>query len=200
MTLTELANRLNSRHPLADKLPAVLLLTDEVRLPDPLPAAAALPPGAGVILRHYGDPERKSLAQELSKLCRGRRLHLLIGGDGPLAMDVAADGVHLPEFRATEAVRWRRQCPNWIVTAAVHSQPALVTAVRAGAHAALVGPVFATASHPGARPLGPVRFAALSRAAGQSIAVYALGGLTMRTAPRIMQSGAVGIAAISGLS
>ena len=93
MTLTELATRLNSRHPGGGKLPPILLLTDGVRLPDPLPAAATLPRGAGVILRHYDDPDRPALARELASLCRHRGLRLLIAGDGPLAAQAEAAGI-----------------------------------------------------------------------------------------------------------
>ncbi len=203
MTLPELATRLNSRHPGRGGLPPVLLLTDDARLPDPLPAATGLPRGAGVVLRHYGDPDRAALALELAALCRRRGLRLLIAADGPLAMRVSAAGVHFPETRSSEAGRWRRRCPHWIVTAAAHSWRGLVAAWRAGSDAALLGPVFATSSHPRVRPLGAVRFSALSRTAGRmpgGFPVYALGGVTSRTAPRLLNCGAVGLAAISGLS
>lgn len=203
MTLTELATRLNSRHPGGGKLPPILLLTDGVRLPDPLPAAATLPRGAGVILRHYDDPDRPALARELASLCRHRGLRLLIAGDGPLAMRVSAEGVHFPERRSAEARRWRRDRPQWIITAAAHSRRGLVAAWRAGSDAALLGPVFATESHPDVRPLGAVRFSALNRAARRMLRdfpVYALGGLTSDTAPRLLNCGAAGLAAIAGLS
>lgn len=203
MTLAELAARLNSRHPGGGGLPSILLLTDDARLPDPLPAAAMLPRGAGVVLRHYEDPDRLALAWELAGLCRRRGLRLLVAGDGQLAMRVSAGGVHFPEKRSAEARRWRRRCPHWVVTTAAHSLRGLVAASRAGSDAALLGPVFATESHPGVRPLGAVRFSALERTARRTLRnfpVYALGGLAADTAPRLSNSGAVGLAAISGLS
>lgn len=203
MTLTELAIHLNSRHPMRGAFPAVLLLTDDVRLPDPLPTAASLPRGAGVILRHYNDPNRSYLARELAVLCRRRGLRLLIAGDGPLAMRVTAHGVHFPEARSAEARRWRQQCPHWIITASAHSHRGLIAAARGGSGAALLGPVFKTESHPDVQPLGPVRFTALAGAARRAFrgfAVYALGGMTSDTVQRVSESGAIGIAAISGLS
>jgi len=203
MTLTELATRLNSRHPMGNALPAILLMTDDVRLPDPLPAVAALPPGAGVILRHYRDPNRAYLAQEIAALCRHRGLLLLIGGDGHMAMRVAAHGVHFPERRSPESRQWRQRCPHWLITAAAHSHKSLVSAVHNGSHAALLGPVFSTESHPDSKPLGAVRFAALIKAAQRihrGYPVYALGGVTSKTARRIANSGAVGVAGISGIA
>jgi len=188
MTLTEVATRLNSRHPTGNSLPAIFLMTDADRLPDPRPAVAALPRGAGVILRHYNDPNRPDLALELASLCRHRGLHLLIAGDGRMAIRVAAHGVHFPE---------------WLITAAAHSRRSLISAVHNGAGAAILGPVLSTESHPGSKPLGVVRFAALVMAAQRAqcgYPVYALGGMNSETARRISNSRAVGIAGISGFA
>ncbi len=187
------------------RLPPLLMLTDDVRLPDPLAAAARLPAGAAVVLRHYGRPapERRALGRALAALCRRRRLRLLVAADWRLAAAVGADGLHLPEGLArggaglAAALAWRRQGGR-LLTVAAHGAAGLTRARRLGADAALLSPVFATASHPGARPLGPVRFAALCRAAG--LPVYALGGVAAATAPRLRGSGAAGVAAIGALA
>jgi len=57
-----------------------------------------------------------------------------------------------------------------------------------------VSPVFATRSHPGARALGPIRFALMVR--GLPIPVIALGGMTAKRARRLQLLGASGWAAI----
>jgi len=46
-------------------------------------------------------------------------------------------------------------------------------------------------------PMGPQAFAAIARAA--RIRVMALGGVTGETAPRLLTTGAAGIAAVEGL-
>jgi thiamine-phosphate pyrophosphorylase len=175
-------------------------MTDSRRLPHPLAALDPLPPGSAVILRHYGDPQRAALARRLATACRRRRLLLLIADDARLAAAVGADGIHLREAVARRGpaawCRWRR--PGWIVTAAAHSPAALFRAARAGADAALLAPVFATASHPDASTLGILRFAAWSRAS--PIPVYALGGVSAATARRLTAAGAAGFAGISGLA
>lgn len=199
MMLAKVANQLNSRHPNGKKLPAIILMTDEVRLPNPQLAAASLPAGSGVILRHYTDPRRRHLAEELARLCRERRIIFLVAGDGRLARKVGADGVHFPEFKTPEALRWSLKHPGWLVTSAAHSKKAIIAANQSGVNAVLVGPVFSTSSHPGANYLGPTQFASLCQAAGTELAVYALGGLTDKTAPLIIKSRAAGIAGISGL-
>ena len=177
-------------------LPALILMTDEVRLADPLPAARALPAGSAIIFRHYGVPERTALARRLAAVARRRGLVLLVGEDPVLARRVGAAGVHLPEraIRRVGAVRWQRE---WLVTAAAHSPAALRAAAAAGADAALLSPIFATASHPDVRALGLQRFTALAQAS--PLPVYALGGIDEARASLLRSSGAIGIAGIGGL-
>ena len=183
-------------------LPPLILMTDEVRLGDPDAAIFALPPGSAVIFRHYRADDRRAIATRLAGICRRRGLKLLIAGDARLAIEVGAQGLHLPEYLARRLAchRWGRRGsrPGWLITVAAHSLPALQRARRLGADAVLLAPVFATASHPGVRPLGPLRFSAW---AGRSpVPVYALGGVTAANAGRLAASGAAGIAGISGLS
>src|SRR5206468_2169139 len=116
-TLVELSRRLNAR-----RLPPLLLLTDARRLTDPLPAAARLPRGAGVVLRHYGEPGRAALAARLARLARARGLKLIVAGDLALARAVGAHGLHLPE-RAPRPPGARPR--GFLLTVAAHSLPAL---------------------------------------------------------------------------
>ena len=153
----------------------------------------ALPMGSGVIFRHYSYPDRAKLAAALAALCRRRRLIFIVGGDARLALEVGAAGLHLRERDLLLPVpRFARRL---LVTAAVHSRRALIRARRAGADAVLLGPVFPTASHPGAPALGPLRFAAIVRRGG--LPIYALGGIGPGNARRLMGTGAAGIAALA---
>lgn len=195
-TVANLARRLNCRHPAGRRMPALILMTDSHRLPDPGPAAERLPAGALVIFRHYDDAARADKLRSLVRLCRRRRLGLLVAGDRRLALACGADGVHLPEALVPRG-RLRRRKRGWFVTAAAHSEAALRRAAGAGVDAVLLAPVFATASHPGAPALGPLRFARLVRRS--PVPVYALGGVNQTTARRLAGSGAVGIAGIGAL-
>ena len=181
-------------------LPACILIAERERLADLEPAIAKLPRGSAVILRDYGAADRAAYAARLARLCRSRRLRLLVAGDVRLALAVGAQGLHLPEAAACSGDRrwrlWRK--PGWLVTAAAHSPRAVARARRAGADALLLSPVFATASHPEATPLGPLRFAAWARQA--RLPVYALGGMTAASTRRLAGSGAAGIAAIGGFA
>ncbi len=197
-TVADVAGRLNSEAgKAACRLPPLLLLTDPVRLRDPRPLLPRLPPGAAVIFRPYGIAEPARLGRLYLRACRRRRILFLVAADVALARRIGADGVHLPEYMAGSRAWARRARPGWLVTAAAHSPAALRRAAFAGADAALLSPVFATASHPGGRSLGVLRFARWCRAS--PLPVYALGGITAANARRLRGSGACGIAGIGGL-
>jgi thiamine-phosphate pyrophosphorylase len=173
-------------------LPALIMMTDDARLPDPLAAARALPPGSLVIVRAQDGARRRVLALALRAVARERGLFLLIAGDVALARHISADGVHLPELRMGEAASIRAQT-GLLVTASAHSLAALR---KAGAVDALIlSPVFPTASHPGGASLGPLRAAMMARLC--PLPVYALGGITAEKAGRL--AGFCGIAAIGAL-
>lgn len=194
MTLANLARRKK-----CGRIPALILVTDGVRLPDPAPAMARLPAGAGVLLRHYDAADRPALARQLAALARRRRLVLLLGGaDWRLAAAIGAQGLHLPEgvarHLADPGLRlWHRR--GHLLSIACHSPAALARARALKAEMVTLSPVFPTASHPGAPSLGPTRFALW--AARADVPVVALGGVNRRTARTLRF--AAGIAAISGL-
>ena len=158
------------------QLPRLWLMTDE-RMGDALiPAIGRLPRGSGIIFRHYGLPPaaRSALFGRIRCIAHARRLTLLSGGGGR---------EHGRHFGA--------------LTAPVHSLRERIAAERSGARLIFVSPVFPTASHPGARALGRVRFGLLIR--GSKIPVIALGGMTRKRARSLSALGIYGWAAISSL-
>ncbi len=182
-------------------LPRLFMITDETRLPDPLPAAARLPSGSGIILRHYHDPGRPALARALSSLARRRGLRLFIADGVDLARSVHATGIHLPEHRVHALVRGGQTAPRpngGLVTAAAHSPAAIRLAARAGADAVIVSPVFATASHPGSRPIGTAQFRRWVRTA--SLPVIAMGGLDAEALSFLEGCRLHGVAALGALA
>ena len=166
------------------------LMTDDERLPDPLAAARALPRGSLVIVRSRDVKRRALLAMALRPLAKVRGLVLLIADDPILARAIGANGLHLPERRAREALHWRARNPRWLITASAHSSRALLQA--GNADAVLLSPVFPTQSHQKTKPLSPVRARLMARA--MKIPVFALGGVTAGNA--VLLSGFSGIAAI----
>ena len=196
--LSRTAWSLSRRAAAQNPLPPLLLFTDPARTPDPVAAAAALPPGSAVVYRAFGAADALSVAQALRSATARQGVRLLIGADAALAAAARADGVHLPERLAHRAGWIRRSRPDWIVTAAAHALPAARRALAAGADAVVVSAVFPSRSPSAGPPLGPVRFARLVRDIGGP--VYALGGVNTKNARRLLASGAVGVAAVEGLT
>jgi len=154
-----------------------------------------LPKGAAVVYRTFGAPGAEVMAKRLRTVTRARGIRLLIGADHGLALRVAADGVHLPERLSHRILELRRRQPGWLISVAAHSR----AAVRhgRGADAIILSAVFPSRSPSAGPALGPLRFAQLVRASRAP--VIALGGVNAKNAPRLISTGAAGLAAIDGL-
>ncbi|HSV28382.1 MAG TPA: thiamine phosphate synthase [Candidatus Omnitrophota bacterium] len=194
MTLADHARRLKFTRPRG--LPPAFLLTDETRLPDPAAVMMRLPAGTGVLLRLYGVADHLALAERIAAVARSRRLVLAVAADWRLAARLGAAVIHLPEGigrsgRNAPLLDWARR-RGVAVTMACHSPRAVAAARRLGADAALLSPVFATASHPGAAVIGAVRFRLWRARAG--LPVYALGGIDARSLRRLNGGGFAAIA------
>ena len=149
------------RHP---SIPRIWLMTDP-RMGERLWAALErLPRGAGVVVRHYGVADRAALIRRVEKVARKRGLVLSIaGGRG-------RRNVH----------NGRRGWPGALQTASAHDRGEVIAAIRRGADAVFLSPVFATRSHPGTKAIGRVRFGLINR--GLCVPVIALGGMDERRA------------------
>jgi len=148
--------------------PRVWLFTDERQGEKLWAALDRLPRGAGLVFRHYSAPDRWGLAKRVRAAARQRGIAFVIAGTAREARAMRADGQHRPG--------WARG--GWapgLRTASAHNLGELRAAERAGAALVFVSPVFTTGSHPGAKPLGRIRFGLLARAA--RVPVAALGGM-----------------------
>lgn len=195
--LADLAASLRPRLPSAKPLPRLIFLTDPARTPDAEAVAGRLPAGAGIIYRAFGAPDARTQAARLAEIARARGLVLLIGADAALAAAVGAGGVHLPERDLPRAVGLKAGHPGWIVTGAAHSLEAARLAASFGCDAVLASTVFASASPSAGTPMGATTFTAF--VASAPLPVYALGGVNVKTARELVNSGATGFAMVDGL-
>ncbi|MFN2570455.1 MAG: thiamine phosphate synthase [Gemmatimonadales bacterium] len=88
--------------------------------------------------------------------------------------------------------------PVWWIGKSIHDLAGAETAKTEGADYLVVGPVFATASHPDRAPLGLDGLAAINAATGD-LPVIAIGGITIERVREVRRSGAYGVAAIRAL-
>ena len=139
--------------------------------------------------KNYSREALWELAVKMLPLMRQHDARLIINADIELSREIGADGVQLTgaqlaELRVRPDVDW--------CAASCHNTAELRRAEELGCDFALLSPVLATQSHPGAPHLGWKNFAAI--VAGSSIPVYALGGLTHDDMQTAWQHGAHGIA------
>lgn len=176
-------------------LPALVLMTDDDRLADPVAAARALPRGSMVIVRARQKWLRAKLATDLRSIARAGHIKLLIANDADLASRAGADGLHLSQANAHQASHWRALRPRWIITAAAHS---LAACHNSYADALLAAPVFPTRSHPDGKALGMIQLRIIARQAQRPL--YALGGIGVVTARQLDGAKLAGLAAIGALA
>ena len=175
---------MHHRHP---PIPRLWLMTDE-RMGGALWAALErLPRGSGVVFRHYATPhaERTALWRRVVRIAAKRGLVLVRAGRD---LGRGGQGVHNERPGSRQLLH----------TTSAHGRRDAIRAIRDGADAVFVSPVFATRSHPGARPMGRVRFGLAIR--GLSVPVIALGGMDAKRARRLRGFGIHGWAAIDALS
>lgn len=157
-----------------------------------LQGLARLPENALLRLRlpTMGDEEYVALAETVCALRGPTRL--AVDRDPALAQRLGCwwhvDGRTLSRLAAEQTALPARSIVS------VHDRAGLDTAKALGAAAAVLGPVHATATHPGAEGLGWLRFEALADQA--TLPVYAIGGLSPDDALRARQAGAQGVAGI----
>jgi 8-oxo-dGTP diphosphatase len=155
-------------------------------------AATALDRGLKLVqLREKGWPEerQRTLAAALVALARPHGAKVLLNGDPDLAKKWGCDGVHLTSAALAAATAR----PDALICAAsCHTRDDLERAGALGLDFAVLGPVLATPTHPGARLLGWEGFGAL---AGESpLPVFALGGLDEGDVSIAITHGAHGVA------
>lgn len=138
--------------------------------------------------KEYSREALSALALKMLPLIRQHDARLIINADIELCREIGADGVQLTGAQLAELSV--RPDVEWCA-ASCHNAAELRRAEQLGCDFALLSPVLATKSHQGAPHLGWEKFAAI--AAGSSIPVYALGGLTHADMQTAWQHGAHGI-------
>jgi thiamine-phosphate diphosphorylase len=185
-------------------LPRLHAITDEriarrVDLPD---IARELAKGGGSELafhargRSLSGREHYELAVRLSDT---QTIRLFVNDRLDVALSVPAAGVQLGHGSLPVSAA-RALNPLWWIGKSVYNLAEAEAARTEGADYLVVGPVFATASHPGGgrAPLGLQRLQAIA-AAVDGLPVIAIGGITADRVREVRNSGAYGVAAIRAL-
>ncbi len=183
-------------------LPRLHAITDEriARRADLPDIARELARGGGSELafhargRSLSGREHYELAVRLSD---SQTVRLFVNDRLDVALSVPAAGVQLAHGSLPVSAA-RALNPLWWIGKSVHNLAEAEAARTEGADYLVVGPVFATASHPGRAPLGLQRLQGIASAV-DGLPVIAIGGITAERVREVRNSGAYGVAAIRAL-
>lgn len=183
-------------------LPRLHAITDEriARRGDLPDVARELALGGGSELafhargRGLSGREHYDLAVRLSD---SQTVRLFVNDRLDVAISVPTAGVQLGVGSLPVSAA-RALNPLWWIGKSVHDLAEAEAAKTEGADYLVVGPVFATASHPGRTPLGLVKLQQIAAGAGD-LPVIAIGGITADRVRDVRGSGAYGVAAIRAL-
>ncbi|MBB2963919.1 thiamine phosphate synthase [Methylobacterium sp. R2-1] len=185
------------------RLPPLLVVTDRHGADRPLSETvrAAVAGGARFVWLRDRDLERaarRDLARDLIAILEPVGGHLVVGGDGDLAAETGAQGVHLPGSAGIDGIRTARKILGAaaLIGFSAHSVAEIAAAEAAGADYATLSPIFLTASKPGYGPA--LGLDALRAAAVQRLPVFALGGIDPDNARDCRAAGAAGVAVMGG--
>ncbi len=134
------------------------------------------------------ETRKRFAAEVVSRMHRAGGI-ALVNGVLDLAQTTGADGVHLTSA-ALKAAQYRPEC-DWCA-ASCHDVAELTLAKNLGVDFVVLGPVFATPSHPGVSGIGWEKFAGLIQ--GFELPVYALGSMTRGELHQSRDHGAHGVA------
>ncbi len=178
-------------------LPRLHAITDEriARLPDFADRVRALG-AAGAALHARGHSLSGRAHLDLARLLGAAAPRRLFVNDRlDVALAAEAAGVQLSAGGLTPRDA-RQLSDDWWIGASVHAVEEALAARDGGADYLLVGPVFATPTHPEAPPLG---VGGLARYVALGLPVLAIGGISRANARDVMATGAHGVAVIRAL-
>ncbi len=153
--------------------------------------------GAALQLRAHGVDGRTLLreAERLARVARESGCQLWVNDRVDVALTVRAAGVQLGSASMPTADA-RRQLGHAVwIGRSVHAPEETEAALDEGADVAVLGHVFATASHPDRSPLGVDAV----RRAGAGRPIVAIGGISVERVKEVVNAGAWGVAVLSGV-
>ena len=136
-------------------------------------------------------------ARELRKVCDEQGALLIVNDRPELALESAADGVHVGQADMPVPDARRAVGGELLVGVSTHSAEEVRAAERSQADYLGVGPVHATPTKPGRPAVGHelVRFAA----AAVRKPFFAIGGVDLGTAPAVLEAGAERLAVVRAI-
>lgn len=144
------------------------------------------------------DTEYIKLATSLCKLCHTYSAQLFINSRIKIAMEIGADGLHLPGNFASVQKVIEETNRRFIIGSSVHTLAEAKQRETEGTDFITYSPIYPTLSKPGYGPaVGLEELRKVTETV--NIPVFALGGITSERVSECLDAGAYGVAVMSGV-
>lgn len=144
------------------------------------------------------DTEYIKLATSLCKLCHTYSAQLFINSRIKIAMEIGADGLHLPGNFASVQKVIEETNRRFIIGSSVHTLTEAKQRETEGTDFITYSPIYPTLSKPGYGPaVGLEELRKVTETV--NIPVFALGGITSERVSECLDAGAYGVAVMSGV-
>lgn len=148
--------------------------------------------------KDLSDAEYIKLAEPLCRLCHTYSAQLFINSRIEIAVDIGADGLHLPGDSASVEKVIEETNRRFIIGSSVHTLTEAKQRETEGADFITYSPIYPTLSKPDYGPAVGVE-GLRNVAEGINIPVFALGGITPERVSECLNAGAHGVAVMSGV-
>lgn len=151
-----------------------------------------------IILREkdLSEKEYRDLAEKVTEICKKYDILCILHSFTETAVDLKADGLHVPLPRLREINERQKMCFDYIGTSC-HSLEEAKEAERLGCTYLIAGHIFTTGCKKGVPPRG---LGFLEKICGRvTIPVYAIGGISHKNLASVKEAGALGGCVMSGL-
>ena len=145
-------------------------------------------------------PQRVALAVAVVSAAQSSPVPIIVNDDIAAAFEAGADGIHLGQedwAAIPREKRWEKLAGLRIVGISTHSLEQAQTAERDGADYIGVGPIFATGTKPGVKPVGVEMVGQV--VARVAVPFFAIGGITPANLDEVLAAGATRVAVMSAI-
>ena len=141
--------------------------------------------------------EIRSMATELSPLCRNAGIPFILNDHPDLVPETGATGAHIGQDDGSVAEARRLAGPDALIGKSTHSlEQAVATAAERPDYLGF-GPLFATPTKPDYTPIGIAEIREAYRLV--SLPIFCIGGIKLSNLPEVIQAGAQRVVLVSDL-